>query len=132
MKKKILSVTLFVLVIWQAAFLTACRKDAEKFESVSGVWSIHTYAEDGVETDVENAEYNRLTTSVDGSCVLWDFENSGKTSRGTYEPKGDRADAKFGKTKATLTFSADRRMVTVEYRSNDKQILAVYTIEYRN
>lgn len=131
MKKKILSVTLFILVILQAALFSACRKDAEKFESVSGVWAIHTYAEDGVETAAENAEYNMLTTSVDGSCVLWDSENSDRTRHGTYKPDGDKAEATFGKTKATLTFSADRRMVTAEYRSKGKEIIAVYTIEYR-
>ena len=132
MKKKILSAILFTVIILQAALFSACRKDDEKFTSLSGVWDIHTYAEDGAETAAENAEYNRLTTSVDGSCVLWDSEDAAKTWRGTYEPDGDTAAATFGKTKATLTFSADRRMVTAEYRSKGKDIIAVYTIEYRN
>ncbi len=119
-------------MIFSSVFLSACRKEAEAFQSVSGVWKIHTYAEDGAETGTENAEYDRLTTSVDGSCVLWNSENSDKAQRGTYEPDGDKAAATFGKTKVTFTFSTDRRMVTAAYKKGGKEIIAVYTIEYRN
>ncbi len=118
MKKQLIAITLLALIV-----LYLCGCGNKKYEPTLGNWEIQTYAVNGIDTDISECEYQRMSMADDGTFV---FVNGSTSFEGTYDIKGGDVTAELGEKKITMNLTNNNSYITATYESGKTNYMLVF------